>query len=553
MSTEPGDRSRDAVPASRRNGEPRSTLWRVAVGTTPVVATALTLEFGRTLVVDSFGETEVVQTLASTLRAFWILLVVGGVLFAGYRWYSQRQDGDRLAHELALLDSLDAPEVAVTGIPPHSVQFAPFTGPVRSRTGAAVLWRLPIRRYDSALLLTVAEALTEAAHSLDDSGAAAPPFRTATEFCDQLLHDGVLAVFGAQYYPTERRAPSGPDPVLTTPAWAAAIYALVREYADRASAHAVALGHPEHAVAARRWFGASVRDLYDLLTGCAGAPLRDHLPAAALPELVRILDALEVRYAGNPAFVRLCGRVEKIPKLATLFPVQHDLVRLRANLQINERTRFRPLSWSTGVAARSSHMRALRDLSHLRTESELDDVATELGRTWRLLPRADLHAEVCVLINLAVVELRRGNLDAAGDRLDLALARTESGRDPAGRVHATEISGVLHWMRGATPVALRDWLTAHTGYNALHDHRGAARCLRHLGAALAGGSKYGGIAIAPTSGAVLPHSEVVTVARHWRADADRLERDGPAAVLSVRRPRDVVDPHLSIRRGADSS
>ncbi|UGT61308.1 hypothetical protein [Nocardia asteroides] len=538
---------RDAEPAARRGAAPRSTLWRVALGTTPVVATALTLEFGRTLVVDSFGETEVVQTLASTLRAFWVLLVVGGVLFAGYRWYSRRQDEERLTRTRALLDTLNKPHVEVVGIPPRPATFTPPADSARNPTEAAVLRLLPVRRYDSATLLAVATALVDAEKAVREPGTEPPGFETATELCEQLLADRVVAVQGARYYyPTVGPSASERDAVLGNPAWQAALTALVREHADRASARAVALGHPGHAAAARRWFGASTRDLRTLLNSCAAASMHKHLPTAVLPELVRILDALEVQDAGELGFALLCSRVATIPDLAKLFPMQHGLLELRANQAADDRRRYRPLSWSTGVAARSSHRRALR---HLRTRTGLDEAVTELEQTWRLLPRADLPAEVCVLINLAVAELRRGRLEAAADRLELAFTRTENGRDPGGRVHATEISGVLRWMCGDSDAALEHWLSAYTGYMALDEARGAGRCLRHLSEVLDESPELGGVAIEPTSASGLGIADVEGVVASWRTDANRLDRDGSAATLSDRRPREVDhDQHLHISR-----
>ncbi|MFC8530066.1 hypothetical protein [Nocardia sp. NPDC057227] len=555
MSTEPAagqpDPVRGGAQVARARGEPRSTLWRVAVGTTPVVATALTLEFGRTLVVDSFGETEVVRTLASTLRALWILLVIGGVLFAGYRWYSQRQDGERLERTRALLDSLDGPDVAVEGIPSQPGTFAVPVTSARNPTEAAVFQLLPARRYDSAILLAVAAALSDAAHSLRRPGAPAPAFGTATELCAQLLHDQVLAVSGAHYYPTVRRtAPEG-DEVLEKSAWATALCALVRAHADRASARAVALGHPGHVVAARAWFDGAEVELRDLVTGAIS---RGNLPMAVLPELIRVVDALDVYYGHDSRgddLRALLTALDDMPK----FPLHAALLRLRANPAADVLEHHRPLAWATAVAARRRHSLALEQL---RDGGDPAMIVRDLQRVWRLVPRADLSAEVCVLINLAVAELRRDGLEAAGDRLELALARTEDGRDPGGRVHATEIRGILHWMLGRQVAAVQDWQTAWTGYRDLADPRGQGRCLRHLGSALNAAPALGGGAVAPETGQPLRRDHVFRQARGWLTEAERLDPGNPVAPPPLpmgpplppldRPPLDRPDPHLRIAR-----
>ncbi|MFC3962267.1 hypothetical protein [Nocardia jiangsuensis] len=515
------------------------------------MATALTLEFGRTLVVDSFGETEVVETLAGTLRAFWILLVVGGVLFAGHRWYSQRQDGERLERTRALLDSFDELEVAVEGMPPPPTTFALPVGSARNPTEAAVFQLLPVPRYDSAMLLALTAALSDAAHSLRHPDTDRPAFGTAAELREQLLHDQILAVSGAYYYPTVRLAASEGSGVLAKPGWTAALYALVREHADRASARAVALGHPGHVARARAWFDGAEAELRDLVTGAIS---RGNLPTAVLPELIRLVDALDVYYGHDSRgddLRALLIALDDMPK----FPLHEALLRLRANPAADVPEHHRPLAWATAVAARRRHSLALEQL---RDGGELDAIVRDLQRLWRLVPRADLSAEVCVLINLAVAELHRDGLEAAGDRLELALARTEDGRDPGGRVHATEIRGILHWMLGQQVAAIHDWQTAWTGYRDLADPRGQGRCLHHLGSALNATPALGAGAVAPEAGRPLRRDHVFRQARGWLTEAERLDPGNPVAPPPLpmgpplppmdRPPLDRPDPHLRIAR-----
>ncbi|WP_067657360.1 hypothetical protein [Nocardia harenae] len=520
-----------------------------------MVATALTLEFGRTLVVDSLGETDVVETLASSLRAIWILLVVGGVFVAGYRWYARRHDGEQLDRIRALLDSLDEPEAELDGLAPHTPHLAPPIDSARNPDQAAVLQRLPVGRYDGAMLLAVTAALADAETSLRAPGTPEPAFGTATELLDQLLHDRILAVCGAHYHPTVPRPRSESDEVLTTTAWAAALHTLVREHAERASTRALALGHPDHGAAARAWFVGAESELRELVTGaCSSA----RLPSAVLPELIRIIDALDVYYGhdSRTALLRtlINGRSE-----TENYPLHRALLTLRANPAADVQENQRPLAWSTAVAARRRHGRALH---RFHSDGDPDKVARRLERVWRLLPRADLTAEVCVLINLAVVEIRRDRLEAAGDRLELALARTENGRDPGGRVHATEILGILHWKLGDLAAALRYWRTAWTGYLALADERGQGRCLRHLGSALRANPALGGVAVAPEPGQPLHHALVLRQADGWLAAADFLDpgnsaappsRMGPPWPPMDRPPLELPDQHLRIARRPDSA
>ncbi|MGW4366340.1 hypothetical protein ACWEKT_11905 [Nocardia takedensis] len=544
-------------------GAPRSTLWRGILGSAPVLSSAITLELGRNLVVNSFGDTEVVKTLAGTLRIFSVLLVAGGLVFAGYRWLGRRRDDERLADRLELLEDLEdlGPEVA--GVPPRPAPAEPDRLPMNS-VEAAILRDLPLREYDNATLLVVLAAIADAPDHLPAT-TARRRFRTATALRDHLVSLGVLVPVDAWGYRLAKVPLVASDPAATSgvalmradPAWAAALCALLRRYADRASAWAVASDHLDHALSARRWFSTTEPMLRAVIRGCAGTPAaRRTVPASSLPDLVRILDALEVWYVGSAAeppaeFRVLCDLVCRIPRMRR-FPLHHDLLAVRAghDLRVGPRPRllprrlhrflvrrrlirprstrswrfrprrFRPRQWSTSITARWVHDRAQRDL---RGRWPLPDAAApRLERVWWTQPRADVSAEVCTLINLAVVELRRGRLEAAEDRLDLVFSRTERGRDPGGRVHAHEITGVLCWMRGDCAPALRSWLTALNGYRALGDERGTGRCLRHLGSALLLAPEYGGVVLEPDANDPLNRVEVWRQAAGWLAAADTM-------------------------------
>ncbi|MBH0774804.1 hypothetical protein [Nocardia bovistercoris] len=592
--TEPGN-PREVV-------TPRATLWRGIVGSAPVVSSALALELGRELAINSFGDTEAVKTLATTLRSLAVAIVVGAVLFTCYRWYARRRDGARMAEQMEMLLDLDQPGREVDGITEPGPPSAPIVvGELddqlpRRRTNdrgyeAAILRALPPRRYDSAALLAVLTVIVETPSRLPgpDAGDAAVPdvadryaaawsedssrSGSATELLALLCERGVLTLRGAQRY-VLTRVPAMPDDsmVRDRPVWDAAMYALLRYHADRAAAWAVALDYVEYAGAARRWFAAAERDLRALLLGCCPPrpgdpqpPGTSTVPASALPELVRIVDALEIYYvaSGDGAsarFPELCGRVAAIEGMDQLV-LHHDLLRIRADVDNAERMsrRYRPLRWSTGTVARGRHDSALHALAELRSRpasspdradvaEQLANIAEKFEKVWWLLPRADVSGEICTLINLAVVELRRGRLDAARDRLELVFTRTEGGREPGGRAHAHEITGALHWTRGEPARALRSWQAALTGYRALHDRRAIGRCLRHLGSALVVEPGYGGLVVEPPAPSREHESGRLRLHHVWQEASGWLATAATSSPLDPTTGHDAVDYLRLVRR-----
>jgi hypothetical protein len=148
------------------------------------------------------------------------------------------------------------------------------------------------------------------------------------------------------------------------------------------------------------------------------------------------------------------------------------------------------------------------------------DVIRSLEQAWRWLPRGDVAGKVCVLIDLAIIHLREGRLDAAETRLAAAESLTATGRDPAGRAHIHELMGVLWWARGEPRRALRYWKLALTRYRTLDHRLGIARCLQHLGSAMVVMPEYGSLLLdgQPSPG------EVLRQATGWLAEAVDLRR-----------------------------
>ncbi|MET7768853.1 hypothetical protein [Nocardia sp. NPDC005366] len=530
---------------ARGTGPPRSSLWRGILGAAPVVSSAVVLELGRDLVVGSFGDTEVVKALAAALRSLAVLVVLGGILFAAIRWSARRRESTRTAAELDVLAGLDEPGTTVAGLPAPVPAPTPTEEPGLVSPEAAVLRELPVRDYRSAALLAVLAAIVAAPARLPQSGTP-PRFDSANDLLAHLLTRGILIDIDPHRYCVAKKPTTPPlAEVVAGPAWPAAVWTLLHHYADRAGAWAAATESVRHAEAADRWFTMSAPILHQLVMDCSATEYAQNLPESALPELVGIIDALEVWYtrtgtADAVGFRALCAAAADMPRMSNL-AMHHDLLEVRAGRRTRAPHGYRPMRWATGVAVRWEHDVALRALAE--PSPDLAAVADRLERAWWLLPRADVGAEVCALINLAVVGLRRGRLEAAQDRLDLVFAHTADGRELGGRCHAHEIMGVVCWARGEPFRALRSWQTALTGYRSLADRRGTGRCLRHLGSALVVAPEHGAIVL----GADPPpdRGQVLLQASGWLAAADRWNPVDPASALAAEDYRGRVSAELA--------
>lgn len=558
----------------------RFTLWRGIVGSAPVVATALTLELGRTLVVDSFGDAEVVEALADALRVVSVLLVGGGLVCAGYRWFARRRDEEQRARTVRLLAGSEAVPVEVLPGEGHLAQGLPAANDPAVALESDVVRSLPPSEFDSAALLAVLAAVTEVrrryppAGGTDDAAGTRPvppSEHTAHHVLGRLLRARVIRSSGAHRYRLcgDRILPPSREDD-RRPAWSAAVCALVRHYADRAGVYAIALGQVDHAGAARRWFEAVESTVVDLIGAWAEPGSREEMPSAGLPDVVRLVDALEVWYSGlapdaarHQRLRRWCRDLAESTEMRRRLPFERGLLLVRGGDPGRHR-RFRPMRWSSAVEARRNHAAALGAFATAASPGERARVVADLERTWWKLPRTDVTGEVCVLINLAVVELTRDCPDAAADRLELVFARTESGRDPDGRTLAHEIRGIVDWSRGAPTAAVVSWRAARTGYLALADTRGAGRCLRNLGSALCVAPDLSEVALGRERAALTDDGIWQRVAV-WLARADTwspLEPGSPLAEPNYREqieqrrdrtsptieewPLDLVDPHLRI-------
>ncbi|MFI6998668.1 tetratricopeptide repeat protein [Nocardia sp. NPDC050175] len=515
----PEERERQGEASSVEPSTPRSSIWQGFLGTASVVAYALLFELARNLVLNSLGESAAVKVAAGALRWLSVLVVAAAAVYVGHRFVQRYRERIRTANELEMIADL-----ADSGPP---VRAASVRHPGRFVDAAwedleiAVLRHLPVRDFETAALLAVLAAVLDAPARLPV--AQAESRATAVTKLAELTRAGIVTPLGVQRH-CLCKVPGLPAKweVTARPQWRAALTALVHFYADRATRWAFALDSEQFAAGARLWFDAEERGLRELVFACAS--LGAAVPATLVPELVRIGDALDGWYARigkRENHRQLAAELNRIRGLEGLV-VHRDLVQMRAGLLHGRPKRYRPRNLSTSLAARWEHREALRILAE--SPDNLPAVAARLEAAWWLLPREDVAGEVCALINLAVVHIHQGRLDAAQDRLELAESLTNAGREPDGRAQIQETMGVVRWARGDFRRALRCWQRALTGYRTLADDPGTARCLQHLGSAMIVAPEYSDTLF--PADRPLPSLEVQRQASGWLAEAHRLH---PAA------------------------
>ncbi|WP_236566778.1 tetratricopeptide repeat protein [Nocardia sp. CY41] len=494
---------------------PRSSIWIGFLGTASLVAYTVLFELVRTLVVNSFGENAVVQFFNGPLRWLSVLFIAAAAVYALSRFARGYRTRVRTAREMDLIAGLVEPGPALADHRPRAAAPAPET--VATLDGhliAAVLRDLPVHDYETIALLAVLNAIRDTPGRLPL--AREPSARTAAKLLEGLCRREIVTEHGAQRFRV-RRVPALPGRATVTagPQWAAALTALLQHYADRAGRWAIALESRRFAVGARRWFETEEPYLRALVAACAN-PGRE-FPPAAVAHLIRLGNALDVWYARIGSGENETGVADDLCSLPGIDELNRDLVLLRAG-RLDERPRgYRPRRLSTSLAARWEHQTALRRLA--TAPLDLDEVADQLETAWWLLPRDDVAGEVCALINLAVVHIRQGRLDAAQDRLELAESLTRTGVDPDGRAQTHETMGALWWARGEPRRALRCWQLALSAYRVLDDDPGIGRCLQHLGSAVVADPDHATLLL--PADPPLTRAEAVRQATGWLAEARR--------------------------------
>ncbi|MEU0505326.1 tetratricopeptide repeat protein [Nocardia sp. NPDC005998] len=497
---------------------PRSTIWEGVLGTAEVVAWAVVLELARNIVVNSLGDNDAVKVVSGLLRGLTVVGVLAVGAYVAYRRIEKFRERVRTERELALIAELIEPGepvrfVGATSCPDEPEELTELDhDPI-----LAALRDLPVHEFETAALLAVLSAILDAPTRLPSDSAAER--RTAALLLEDLEVRGIVTYLGADRYCLRKkpRLPATAE-VVAGPRWQAALPALLHHYADRASRWAIALETVRFARGARRWFEAQEPYLRTLFP----APTVP-VPRAAVHELARIADALDVWYARKGLPENASGVAEALCRLTESdeFPLSRDLALLRAGRLRVRPPKYRPRGLSTSLSARWAHYSALHSLDTAPPSPiVLSEAENQLEVAWWLLPRTDVPAEVCALINLAVVHLHQGRLDAAQGHLELAESLTRGGRDPAGRAHTRETLGIVWWTRGEPRRALRHWQRALTAYRDLDDDLGTGRCLQHLGSAAIVAPEHGALLLGTDP--PLTRAEVLRQAGGWLAASRRL-------------------------------
>ncbi|MET8795075.1 tetratricopeptide repeat protein [Nocardia sp. NPDC004568] len=519
---------------------PRTSVVSGVLSGLSVLASALLLELGRNLVMNSFGDSAEVQLVASGLRWLAVLLVVLALLYTGFRLTAERRDRRRLQRRRELLADLDGPPLTGPSAP-QPLPSSPALGgepdiepdpALGDHPVAAALHALPVTEYDAATVHAILTAVGMESAVVPDAAGEQPIVSderwTATGLLAQLISDGVLVCHQTQRYRLVRY-PAVPDrrTVIAGAVWQAALFALLRHSADRAASWAIGITTVPFGPRARRWFAVEEPRLRALVRQCCRGDFAAAIPPATAAQLVRIGDALGTWYAVGPADNSEIRSVAE--DLIELGPAalggHHRAIALRAGTA-GEPPPWRWRPWwrrATGFGARAEHAAGLALLDSADSPETLAAAVDRLRAAWWRLPREDLANQVRVLADLAVAHIHQGRLDAAQDRLELAALRAREDENADGWARVHEIAGAVAWARGEPRSALRCWQRALTVYRELADDNGIGRCLQHLGAAVLVAPEHGDLVldIDPADDV----AEVLRWAHSWLAEAGRRNPD----------------------------
>ncbi|WP_328395257.1 tetratricopeptide repeat protein [Nocardia sp. NBC_00416] len=517
---------------------PRTSTVSGVLSGLSVLASALLLELGRNLVMNSFGDGAEVQLLASGLRWLSVAVIVLAVVYTGYRLTAERRSRARLARRRMLLADLDGPALTEPVTPPPPPPPPQRDPGLAGDPVAAALRELPVTEYDAATVYAIAtavgmeQALAPEPPPSGDQTIALGERWTASDLLARLVAAGVLVCHQPQRYRLARVPVSpGREVVIAGAVWQAALFALLCHNADRAASWAAGATTVPSAPRARRWFIAAEPRLRALVRRCCRDGIAHAIPPATAAQLVRIGDALDIWYAVSRAEG---GETRAVARdLAELGPDalggHQTAVLLRAGRLTGSPSRWqRPWRRATGVRARAEHGAGLRLLDTATTPEALAAAVDRLRAAYWRLPREDLANQVRVLADLAVAHIHQGRLDAAQDRLELAALRALDDEDIDGWARVHELAGAVYWARGEPRAALRCWQRALTSYRDLADDNGIGRCLQHLGAAVLIAPEHGDLVLGGDGAPGAP--EVLRRAHSWLAEAGR--RDPGTAYVS---------------------
>jgi|GEM_PF-4363352 len=476
----------------------KSSMWQGLLRTASVLATSMLLEIVSKLLENQVGQSVILSPVSSWLSRIAVLVVIAAAAYVLARRATHTWERTRAQRELRLTADLISPGAEVRSWPP-ATGVGP-DDPVRQvnpglagqgewlgNAVLAVLSALPFERYEAAALYDMVSAILTARQRLPQD--VILQGRSAATEIERLTAAGLLGPGTRDRMVVWSVLPAAAAAwIMGTPEWAAALPALVKHHADRATRWAAALDTRRLGAGARRWFEQEDTYLAALLRECRAI---DSLArAAAVPELIRLADALDRWYARNGWSAAKDDLAQCIVDFTTpaAQPVEHELAQVRLGVADISST----VSWlhraKTSLVARRDQRRAMDLLQAGWTDATkaavLDEAAALLERAWGRVPARDAQGAVCILVDLAIVRLHRGSLDAARNCLAVAQALAADDRDPAGLAHVYETLGVLRWQRGEARRALHDWQRALTRYRELDHALGIARCLQHLGSAM---------------------------------------------------------------------
>ncbi len=548
----------------------KSSLWQGFLRTASVLSTSLLLELISKLLENRVGQSPTLASASSWLSRIAILVVLVAAAYLILRRLATMRERLRVRREMRLTADLIAPGPHVPPWPSASDGAAKSTVLERfpSQIASRALWRqsavlqvldaLPFERYEAVALYDMVSAILTADRRLPVDEEPHPA--SATVEIDRLSEAGVLVRIAHDRVAVRRtlvrwtragawlgRGRDDGARIEERPEWDAALPALIHHHADRATRWSAALDTRRLGAGAQRWFAQESDQLVDLIVRCARMKTDPHKRAAvdaAVPELLRIADALDHWYARNGWSAAKDGVAQSISNLINgdEQPVEYELTQIRlAGPDSATDTGGAPGADRKPVAAGGPKLRIDSSVTWLhrykaplmarrdereawmflarRWNAETRKRAGErLERAWRRLPARDAAGSVCLLVDLAIIRLHEGRLEAA--RNCLAVAQTLAGgdRDPAGLAHVYETLGVLRWIRGEPRRALHDWQRALSRFRELNHDLGTARCLQHLGTAMVEFPEYGGLLVAGDPS----RHKVLRQAGGWLAEAVRM-------------------------------
>ncbi|WP_024805235.1 type IV pilus biogenesis/stability protein PilW [Nocardia sp. BMG51109] len=553
----------------------KSSVWQGFLSGSSVIATSILLEIVSKLLESWVDESRMLVSVSSWLSRVAALVVVSAGAYLLWRKATEVRMRWRAERDIRMTADLVPPgpevraEESASPLGAESASGMPVDALEPARGGGrpalpddpvvAVLKTLPFAEYETAALYEMVSAMGTVGVRLP-SREAGDLFSERAEI-DRLVAAGLVHRVVRDRVRVRWQPPAGgfDRRVVDGDRWQAAVPALIRYHADRARRWSAALDSARLAVGARRWFESEGEYLRNLLSTCLTLSKENALPAG-VGDLVHIADALDSWYARNGWDAMRTAVADIVWELTrpldggtSEFPLEHDLAAIRAGrtpveagsgagqatIRAGEKsTRALSVTWlhryRAGLSARWDQRLARIWLGR---PGGLGNAERALKRAWNRLPRKDVVGEVSVLIDLSVVHLYQGRLEAARNRLAVAESLARNGRDPSGLAQVYETLGVLWWLRGEPRRALRHWQRALTRYRDLDHRLGISRCLRHLGSVVRVAPEYGSLLVDETD-----ENELRRRAERWCADADALRPTSPREKREPERREPAAEP-----------